>query len=836
MKSMVQHGIFLKKSLILYILSLFILFIGGSVAFAAQEIYGNASCTTIVNPNIAISTGGIRVDANSTKKVSATHDGVERCREVTNNEGGAIFVPDKTAEEICSFFKLADAGILSHNVFVDFCRRETANSCTATMGMLKVSDADNTGSEVSVGNYNGFGTAVAFDGTTIVVGVPKDDDGGNDRGAIYILEDANNNDTFENSEIIKVSDTSNTGSDFSLANLSNFGSAVAVDGDTIVVGVPKDNDGGSERGAIYIFEDANDNGTFENSEIVKVSSTSNTGSDFTLYYRDLFGSSVAIDGDVIVVGAPGDDEGSSVNDFGIITDADKGAIYILEDVSNNGTFENSEIVKVSDTSNTGSNFALDGNDAFGSAVAVSGSTIIVGAPDDDDGGSNRGALYILKDANGNDTFENSEITKVSDTENTGSDFDLGNNDAFGSAIAISGDYIIAGTKDDDGGSNQGAIYIFTNTDGNNSFDNSGTTNEIIKVSETYNSTDPNFDLDTDDRFGFGVAIAGETILVGTPGDSGGGFSRGAFYILSFSGGSLSNWLNYCAARCAPAVDGGWSAWKPTRSGTCHNDTLDQTRECNNPAPSCGGNDCGGDDTQTVPGTKPTVHGGWSAWTPAQNSACGPINQTRFCNNPAASCGGRPCSGIRNQTVEGTKSPVHGGWSAWTPDVTPSDLCAGTSQDQTRECNNPAPACSGRDCIGDDVQTIQGRKPIIHGGWSAWTPSSSTVCRDNTVDQTRECNSPTPACGGNDCTGDDAQTVAGTKPAIHGGWSAWTPVVSASDICTGSSQDQTRECNSPTPFCGGNDCTGDDVQTIQGTKPIIHGGWECMDTFKFNCMP
>ncbi|MGD2161166.1 MAG: integrin alpha, partial [Gammaproteobacteria bacterium] len=128
---------------------------------------------------------------------------------------------------------------------------------------------------------------------------------------------------------------------------------------------------------------------------------------------------------------------------------------------------------------TAGNFegTLDDNDRFGSAIANIGDLevdgvidLVVGAPMDDDGGIDRGAVWIL--------FMNDDGTvdieqKISDTEGNFT-ATLDDNDNFGSAVAglgdLNGDNIldiaVGAPLDDDGGNDRGAVWIlFLNADG-----------------------------------------------------------------------------------------------------------------------------------------------------------------------------------------------------------------------------------------------------------------------------------------------------------------------------------------------------------------------------------
>ena len=253
---------------------------------------------------------------------------------------------------------------------------------------------------------------------------------------------------------------------------------------------------------------------------------------------DNFGHSVADIGDLdgdgvtdIVVGAIGDDDKSG----GGSPVQDRGAVWILF-MNTNGTVKSFQ--KISDTQGNFSGGLLQ-YDNFGWSVASLGDLdgdlicdIAVGAVGDDDGGSRRGAIYILF-LNANGTVKSHQ--KISDTDG-GFATPLDNYDEFGSAIANIGDLdgdgvtdiVVGASRDDDGGTNSvGAVYIlFLNTN--------GTVKAEQKISEI--SGGFGVDMDDYDEFGFSVAALGdldgdnvEDICVGAYADYDGGQRRGSVY-------------------------------------------------------------------------------------------------------------------------------------------------------------------------------------------------------------------------------------------------------------------------------------------------------------------
>ena len=143
-----------------------------------------------------------------------------------------------------------------------------------------------------------------------------------------------------------------------------------------------------------------------------------TGSDTSAY--DQYGISVAIDGDTVVIGAFKAGTG--------------GAVYVLRTSDGGATYD--EVAKL-----TASDAAAD--DYFGYSVAIDGDTIVVGAYNDDDAGTNSGSAYVFRTTDDGATYD--EVAKL-----TAADAAAG--DQFGSYVAITGDTVVI-----IGG---GAAYVF----------------------------------------------------------------------------------------------------------------------------------------------------------------------------------------------------------------------------------------------------------------------------------------------------------------------------------------------------------------------------------------
>jgi hypothetical protein len=296
----------------------------------------------------------------------------------------------------------------------------------------------------------------------IAVAAPLDDDGGINRGAVWILF-LNGDGTVQSAQ--KISDDDG-GFDGDLDDNDEFGYALANIGDLnkdgvtdLAVGVPRDDDGGTDRGAVWILF-MNSDGTVESSQ--KISSDAGD-LDRDIDDGDLFGSAVTeigdLDGDGVTdlaVGMIGDDDGGN----------DRGAVWILF-MNSDGTVESKKRISQNRASFDGE---LGNNDQFGSALANLGDInadgtedLAVGAKQSDDGGTHRGAIWILfLEVDG----EVVSTTKISDTKGSfgGS---LENADQFGGSIAQIGDLngddvndlAVGASLDDDNGIDKGAVWI-----------------------------------------------------------------------------------------------------------------------------------------------------------------------------------------------------------------------------------------------------------------------------------------------------------------------------------------------------------------------------------------
>ncbi|XP_053386636.1 SCO-spondin-like [Mercenaria mercenaria] len=288
-----------------------------------------------------------------------------------------------------------------------------------------------------------------------------------------------------------------------------------------------------------------------------------------------------------------------------------------------------------------------------------------------------------------------------------------------------------------------------------------------------------------------------------------------------------------------SVDGGWGAWTEfgACSRSCGNGVAFRTRQCNFPVPQNGGLNCTGssqDFKACIQGTC-TIDGGWTSY---QDMPCsvtcglGVLTSFRTCTNPVPEYGGKNCTG-EAYTFKRCKLQdcLDGSWSQWSNWSDCSSTCGNGTQIRTRLCNNPGPQNGGLDCPGLSIEsmTCNVKHCPIDGGWSEFQNlSCSATCGKGAVLSYRACNNPTPQYGGKDCVGlvHQIHECSLTPCKLDGSWGSWSNWTECGSSCGNGTQTKKRQCDSPAPQYGGQNCSGKDIETQPCfvTECPIDGGW------------
>ena len=300
------------------------------------------------------------------------------------------------------------------------------------------------------------------------------------------------------------------------------------------------------------------------------------------------------------------------------------------------------------------------------------------------------------------------------------------------------------------------------------------------------------------------------------------------------------------------IPGGYTSWSNFSecSVSCgEGGTRYRTRNCTNPRPQYGGQDCSkmgpAIDTRGCYSQPCPIPGGYTPWSNFSECSvsCGDGGvryRTRNCTNPKPQYGGQNCSKIGPssdiQACNPIPCPIHGNYSTWSAFSSCSISCGHGYRFRNRTCTNPAPKHGGRNCsvygFDIEVEACHLQKCPVHGGFSEWSNFSacSQSCGNSSKTRTRICNNPTPSNGGRDCKtlGPSLDTVPCQTPPcpIHGNYSDWSEFSPCFKTCGSSFKFRRRYCTNPEPRFGGRNCSGLDFEEVPcyQTPCPIHGNF------------
>ena len=321
----------------------------------------------------------------------------------------------------------------------------------------------------SPGGGDRFGTTVATLGTSaVIVGSPNDavstGTGTATAGSVFVV------DATSGATLLSIPNPTPKSGD-------KFGNAVASAGSNVLVGAPYDDTGTSDAGAAYLFDGS-------------TGALLRTFLNPTAADSDHFGAAVAATGNYVLVGAPEDDTAAN----------NAGAVYVFDATNGNllGTI-------------TGP--AAASGDGFGNALAIRGTSVIIGAYKVDAGASDAGAVYVF------DIATRGLLRSIPNPSPNGSDF-------FGWSVAAVGNDVLAGAyQDDTGATNAGSAYLFDGDTG------------VLK--RTFNNPTPG----QSDFFGYAVAGMGPNVLVGAYQDDTSASDSGSAYLFDGATGTLLGTFN-----------------------------------------------------------------------------------------------------------------------------------------------------------------------------------------------------------------------------------------------------------------------------------------------------
>ena len=307
--------------------------------------------------------------------------------------------------------------------------------------------------------FENFGISVALDGDYALIGSRWDNDNGFRSGSAYLFDTTSGNLL---QKFLAPDGASNAW----------FGYSVVLNGDYALIGSPGDDDNGIYSGSAYLFD-------LTSGDLLQKFLTPDGA------HGDQLGFSVALDGDYVLIGSPGNNGSGSKSGSAYLFDLSSGDL-LQKFIPPNGA----------------------GLGLFGLSVALDGDSVLIGSPGDDDNGFSSGSAYLF------DLTSGDLLQKFIAPDGT-------SRDVFGYSIALDGDYALISSRfDSDNGPSSGSVYLFDLASGN-------FLQKFIAPDGASN-----------DQFGFSVALDEDSALVGSLFDSDNGSGSGSAYLFDLTSGNL----------------------------------------------------------------------------------------------------------------------------------------------------------------------------------------------------------------------------------------------------------------------------------------------------------
>ena len=311
-----------------------------------------------------------------------------------------------------------------------------------------------------------LGGNVAIKNNMAMLGASRRDGVGKDSGAVFAFERKAN--SWSQRQMLTATDAKAGDA---------FGQSIALTERFLVIGAPHSDAPQKDSGAVYIYKRDKDTWQFQ------AKLTANDGAE-----GDLFGISVAIDGDTVLVGADLNDEKAE----------NAGAVYAY--VFDGEQWQQQAKLMAEDGADT---------DIFGVRVALSGDSALISARRDDveDFGEDAGSAYIFERSKGKWTQTQKLIAPDGKAD-----------DRFARGVALNEDTaLISAMHHDTKGNNAGALYVFKKHSGQWRYTSKMVANDGLPQ----------------DRFGWNIALTDKAAIIAAPYRDDNGDASGAVYIEDF---------------------------------------------------------------------------------------------------------------------------------------------------------------------------------------------------------------------------------------------------------------------------------------------------------------